>query len=273
MFTQDLAVLAIAMLATGAVGGVLAGLLGVGGGIVVVPVLEWVLELNGVSPDIRMHIAVATSLAVIIPTSLSSARAHNKRGAVDMRLAKQWTPFILIGAVFGTIVASRVGGAVLTAFFGGMSLLVAIKMALPLDNRKLVSEVPRSFATNAIPMTIGAISSMMGIGGGSLTVPALTLMNEPIHKAVGTSALFGLMIGIPGTLGFIFAGWGNESLPPGCLGFVNLVGMSFIAPTTVLAAPLGAKFAHNLSRRKLSLLFGLFLSLVAIRMIAQSING
>lgn len=267
---SELAVLAIAMLGTGVAAGVIAGLLGVGGGIVVVPVLEFVLELLGVPAAIRMHVAVGTSLAVIIPTSISSARAHHIRGAVDIGLAKRWTPFIVIGAVIGILIASRVDGPVLTAVFGVVALLVAIKMVLPLDNRTLTAAVPRGPATALIPTAIGTISTMMGIGGGSMTVPALTLMSEPIHKAVGTSALFGLVIAIPGALGFLYAGWGAESLPAGSLGFVNLIGFAFIAPTTVLTAPLGAKLAHALSRRHLSLAFGSFLLLISVRMIWQT---
>jgi len=269
---SELVILAIAMLGTGVAAGVIAGLLGVGGGIVVVPVLEWVFELLGVPVDVRMHAAVGTSLAVIIPTSISSARAHHMRGAVDIALAKRWTPFIVVGAAVGIFIASRVGGPVLTGVFGAVALLVAIKMVLPLDRRTFTSKVPRSAATALIPTTIGTISTMMGIGGGSMTVPALTLMSEPIHKAVGTSSLFGLVIAIPGTLGFIYAGWGNELLPTGSLGFVNMIGFALIAPTTVLAAPLGARLAHALNRRHLSLAFGLFLLLISARMIWQTIS-
>ncbi len=272
MIDQELLLLALAMLATGVAGGILAGLLGVGGGIVIVPVMEWALELTGVPIDHRMHIAVATSLAVIIPTSISSARAHHRRGAVDVDLAKRWSPFIFLGAVFGTWVASNVGGTVLTSVFGVVALLVAIKMALPLDDKNLTSRVPTNPVVAVIPALIGKISTMMGIGGGTLSVTALTLMSEPIHRAVGTSALFGLLISIPGTLGYVVSGWGNEQLPFGSLGYVNLMGVVLIAPTTVLAAPLGAKIAHALSRRRLSMLFGGFLLLVAIRMLYQTFN-
>ena len=267
----EIAILIIAMLATGVAGGVLAGLLGVGGGIVIVPVLEFVLELLEVPADFRMHIAVATSLAVIIPTSISSARAHHSRGAVDIELAKRWLPFIALGAIIGVMIASQVSGPTLTTVFAVFAILVAVKMTLPLDQKIITAEVPKGMATAIVPTSIGTISSMMGIGGGTLTVPALTLMGEPIHRAVGTSALFGLLISIPGTIGFIVSGWGNEQLPPGSLGFVNMAGFALIAPTTVLAAPLGARLAHALSRRKLSLLFGLFLTLVATRMLLQSL--
>ncbi len=270
---SELAALAVAMLATGIAAGVIAGLLGVGGGIVVVPVLEFVLELLGVSSDVRMHIAVGTSLAVIIPTSISSARAHHQRGAVDTALARRWALFIVLGALFGSFVASRVGGPVLTGVFGGVALLVAIKMMLPFEDRALLPAVPRGPLTALVPTTIGTISTMMGIGGGTMTVPVLTLMSEPIHKAVGTSALFGLVIAVPGALGFIYAGWGNELLPAGSLGYVSLIGFAFIAPATVLAAPLGARLAHALSRRRLSQVFGLFLLLIAARMLLQTLQA
>lgn len=268
----EISALIVGMLVTGIAGGVLAGLLGIGGGIVVVPVLEGVLEVLGVDASVRMHIAVATSLAVIVPTSIASSRAHHNRGSVDTELAKHWLPFIFIGAIAGIIIASHVGGNVLTAVFAAVALLVALKMVLPLDNWNLATEVPRGAATLLMPATIGMVSTMMGIGGGSLSVPALTLMNEPIHRAVGTAALLGLLISIPGTLGFIWSGFGNELLPPGCLGYVNLIGFAVIAPTSVFAAPLGARMAHALSRRQLSVIFGCFLFLISVRMLWQTLQ-
>ena len=156
--------------------------------------------------------------------------------------------------------------------FGVVALIVAIKMMLPFDDRPLATEVPRGPLITIIPTTIGTISTMMGIGGGSLTVVTLTLMSEPIHRAVGTSALFGLVISVPAAIGFVYAGWGNETLPFGSIGFVNLIGFLLIAPTTVLAAPLGARIAHALSRRTLGLSFGVFLLLVAVRMIWQTMS-
>ena len=264
--------LILGMLATGVVGGILAGLLGVGGGIVIVPVLEGVLEFLGVDSAVRMHIAVATSLAVVVPTSISSSRAHHKRGSVDIDLARHWAPFIFIGAIIGIVVASRVEGQVLTAVFAVVAFLVSLKMMLPLDNWHLAKEVPRGPVSHIMPAMIGMLSTMMGIGGGTLSVPVLTLLGEAIHRAVGTAALFGLLISIPGALGFIWSGFGNELLPPGSLGYVNLIGFALIAPTTVLAAPLGAHIAHALSRRQLSIVFGCFLLLVSVRMLLQTLK-
>ena len=251
----------------------LAGLLGVGGGIVIVPAVELGLDWYGVPSDFRMHIAVATSLAVIIPTSISSARAHHRRGAVDVALAWRWSPMIAVGAFIGVFIASQVSGATLTAVFGVVAFLVAVKLMLPLDDKTLTNEVPSNAAVGVIPLSIGAISSLMGIGGGTFTVSTLTLMGESIHKAVGTSALFGLLISVPGAIGFVVAGWGMEQLPPASLGYVNLAGFAVIASTTVLAAPVGAHIAHALSRRALSMSFGLFLLLVAVRMLWQAFQA
>jgi len=262
----ELLLLVFAMLATGVVGGVLAGLLGIGGGLVIVPMLDFALGALGVDASIRMQVAVATSLATIIPTSISSSRAHYKRGAVDVALARRWAPWIFIGALAGAWVASEVHSRVLSAVFAVVAVLVALKMILPLDQKTFTRSVPRGPAIIPAPMLIGFISSLMGIGGGSLSVPTLAFFGEPIHRAVGTAALFGLLIALPGTLGFILVGWDNPLMPFGNIGFVSLPGLALIAPATVLAAPLGARLAHALDKRHLTLLFGVFLLTVAVRM-------
>ena len=262
--------LAAMMAATGATAGVLAGLLGVGGGIVIVPVLDTVLGWYGVDPAIRMHIAVATSLACIVPTSISSFKAHHRKGAVDFELIKLWGPAILIGALLGSFLASQLDSKMLSGIFGVVALIVAIKMLLPLEGISLYKDVPRGISAPVAPTIIGALSSMMGIGGGTFSVPAMTLMNQPIHKAVGTAALFGLFISLPGAIGFVVLGLEDIRLPMGSLGYVNLIGFALIAPVTVLFAPLGARIAHMLNRRQLSILFGVFLSIVACRMIYRT---
>ena len=268
---MELAPLALAMLLTGAVGGILAGLLGVGGGIVIVPVLDTALGIQGVDPAIRMHVAVATSLATIIPTSISSSRAHHAKGAVNFPLVKFWGPFIFCGALVGALLASRVESDVLALVFGVVALLVALKMILFKADLHFTQDIPRGAVGPVAPLCIGGLSSMMGIGGGTLSVPVMTLMNQPIHKAVGTAALFGLLISLPGALGFMLTGWGDPRLPPGSLGYINLVGFALISPATVLAAPLGAKLAHRLSKRQLSLAFGFFLLIVSVRMLLRAL--
>ena len=233
---DSLLLLGAAMLATGCVAGVLAGLFGIGGGIVIVPVLELTLGFVGVDPAIRMHIAVATSLATIIPTSLSSARAHAKRQAVDFALVKRWAPFVLVGALLGAWIAAQVHSSVLAIIFASVAFLVAAKMLFAPEGGNLTDDVPRGPLVFTIPAAIGCLSSMMGIGGGTFSVMTLTMFNQPIHRAVGTAALLGLVISLPGTIGFIITGWSDARLPPGSLGYVNLLGFALIAPATVLTA-------------------------------------
>ncbi len=259
-------ILGAAMAATGCVAGVMAGLFGIGGGIVIVPVLELTLDFLGVDPAVRMHIAVATSLATIIPTSISSARAHHQRQAVDLDIVKRWAFFILAGSLAGAWIAAQLDGRVLAMVFATLALLVALKMIVFPETRNLTDDVPRGPLMPVIPATIGCLSSMMGIGGGTFSVMTLTLFNQPIHRAVGTAALLGLLISLPGTIGFIVAGWNDARMPPGSLGYVSLIGFALIAPATVLTAPLGAKIAHSFSEKKLSMLFGSFLVIAAARL-------
>ena len=263
---QEWLTLGVAMLATGCVAGVLAGLFGIGGGIVIVPVLESALGALGVDPAIRMHVAVATSLATIIPTSIASARAHHRRRAVDVDIVKRWAVWVLIGSALGAYVASNLHSNVLAIVFATLALIVAIKMLLLPTTRNLTNEVPRGLWVPLIPTTIGGLSSMMGIGGGTFSVMTLTVFGEPIHKAVGTAALFGLVISLPGTMGFIVTGLADARVPPGSLGYVSLIGFALIAPATVLTAPLGAKISHGFSERRLGMLFGAFLLVAAVRL-------
>jgi len=263
---EDLFLVAVAMLATGCVAGVLAGLFGIGGGIVIVPVLEAVLGFLGVDAAIRMHVAVATALATIIPTSIASARAHYRRESVDVAIVKRWAVFVLAGALLGAWIASQVHSDVLAMVFATLAALVAVKMVLFPESRNLTDDVPRGAWVPVIPTMIGCFSSMMGIGGGTFSVMTLTMFNQTIHRAVGTAALIGLIISLPGTIGFIVTGIGDTRLPPGSLGYVNLIGFALIAPATVLCAPLGAKIAHGYSHRKLSMLFGVFLIIASGRL-------
>ena len=174
--------------------------------------------------------------------------------------------FVLAGSVVGVIIASRVHSDVLAIVFAIMAMIMAIKLLLPLDGKTVSADIPTAPMLAAIPTFIGTVSSMMGIGGGTLSVAILTLFNQPIHRAVGTAALFGLAISVPGTISFMVAGFGDPRLPPGSIGYVNLIGFALISSTTFLAAPLGAALAHRMSRRTLSLAFGTFLLIASIRM-------
>lgn len=269
---QEWIVLAAAMLATGCVAGVLAGLFGIGGGIVIVPVLESALGVLGVDPAIRMHVAVATSLATIIPTSISSARAHHRRGAVDLDIVRRWAIFVLLGALLGAWIASQLHSRVLALIFASLALLVALKMIFMADSRNLTDDIPRGPWVPVIPAFIGCASSMMGIGGGTFSVMTLTLFNQPIHRAVGTAALFGLVISLPGTIGFVITGFNDARVPVGNLGYVSLIGFALIAPASVLTAPLGARIAHAFSARRLSLMFGAFLIVAAARLLYRALS-
>jgi len=263
-FSELLPLIAI-LAVSGVVAGFVAGLLGVGGGIVTVPVLEYSLRFAGVPEEWRMHIAVATSLAAIIPTSISSARTHHGRGAVDWELARSWGVPIVLGAGLGSFLASRAPLAVLAGLFGTIALLVALKMLSPLDHLRAAQAVPRGVGGGILAAFIGGVSAMMGIGGGTLTVPTLNLCGYPIHRAVGTAAFFGIFISVPGTVGYLLAR-PPVDLPWATVGFVSLVGLAIIAPGSMLTATLGARVAHSLSRRRLSQAFGIFLLVVGMRM-------
>ena len=263
---MDVLSLIVAMLVTGAFAGVLAGLLGVGGGIVIVPALEMALGFLGVDASVRMHIAVATSLATIIPTSISSAAAHYRKDSIDFGVVRYWSPLIFAGAIAGTLIASQVTGRVLAGVFAAVALAVALNMMRPAQDKVLWQGLPKGPTGAAIPAAIGSVSTLMGIGGGSMSVPAMTLMGKPIHLAVGTSALLGLVIAVPAAAGYVIAGWRHPLLPEWSLGYVSVIGFLLITPATVLFAPLGARIAHALSRRWLSFLFGAFLLLVSVRM-------
>ncbi|PHQ69876.1 MAG: hypothetical protein COB93_06890 [Sneathiella sp.] len=258
--------LILTLAATGIIGGVLAGLLGVGGGIIIVPVLYNVLPFFGVEDDVRMHIAVGTSLATIIPTSISSARSHFKKGAIDTDLLKKWGPWILFGVIGGTILANIVDAFVLTLVFAVLSLIVAANMAFRPDNLQVSGGLPKAPLKQFIAVFIGWFSAMMGIGGGTFCVPILTLFNYPIRKAVGTSAAVGLIIAVPGTIGFLISGLDVADLPAGNIGYVNILGFLVIAPMTILFAPIGAKIAHRIDTGSLKKLFAFFLFATSARM-------
>ena len=255
------------LVATGCVAGVLAGLLGVGGGIIVVPVLFTMLGFLDIDPAVRMHVAVGTSLASIVLTSLVSARAHHRRGAVDTALLRSWGGWILAGSVGGTLLAGAVGGTTLSVIFAAVALTVALYMALTPADFRFRERLPGRPYGQASGFVIGGTCAMMGIGGGTLCVPYFNAFGYPVHRAVGTAAAIGLIIALPATVGFVAAGWNLNALPHASVGFVNLLGLVLIAPFTTLTAPLGVGLAHRLSQRVLKRAFALFLFVTAARMI------
>ncbi|HWD27933.1 MAG TPA: sulfite exporter TauE/SafE family protein [Rhizomicrobium sp.] len=262
----ELGTFALGLVIAGVVGGLVAGMLGVGGGIVIVPVLYHVMDLLGIDPNVRMHIAVGTSLATIIPTSISSLRSHNKKGAVDWALLRRWVWPMLVGVVIGSVLAGYAKGQALSLFFAVVALPVAIQLAFVHETRRIAGQLPRGIGGALLPAGISGVSTMMGIGGGTIGVPAMTLFGVPIHRAVGTASAFGAIISVPGTIGAIWTGWGAAHLPPYSLGYVNLLGFLLIAPVSYLVAPFGAQLAHNTDKRSLRMLFAFFIFITAARM-------
>ena len=258
----------LAMMATGVVGGILAGLLGVGGGIVIVPVLFFLYQGLGVSADTAMLVATATSLATIIPTSISSIRAHNAKGNVDFALLKQWGVFIFAGVLIGSYVVTIVNGQWLTLLFGVIATLSAINMLLGKKDAVFQS-LPGKAGQSVIATCIGFFSSMVGIGGGTLTVPTLTFCNYPAHRAVGTAAAVGLIISLPAAATMLVMGQTPIDSPFGTIGLVNLVGAACIIPLTVLFAPVGAGLANRLNAAALKKVFAIVLIFTGVRMLYQ----
>lgn len=260
-----------ALIAAAVAGGLIAGLLGVGGGLILVPALDFALQAAGISPTVALHVAVATSMATIVPTAIASSRSHARRGAVDAAIVRRWSVPIVVGALAGSLLAARLEPAVLAVVFGVVALAAALKMLAPIDHVVLRQGLPGGVGGALIPAAIGAVSSMMGIGGGTLSVPTMTLLGEPVHKAVGTAALLGLWIAVPATLGYLLAQPPDAAaLPPWTVGYVSLPGLALIAPITWAVAPLGARLAHSLDRRKLTAAFGVFLLVVALRMLYRA---
>jgi len=274
--SEFLLIFAAVLIGVGLFAGILAGLLGVGGGIVIVPALYLLFNYLKISPEVLMHLAVGTSLATIIPTSVRSVLKHHARGAVDPVILKQWGPWLFVGAIIGTIVAAYISTSGLTLIFGGIALFVSIHMAFGNPDAVISESLPKGAAGSALPLLIGTISTLMGIGGGTLGVPTMTLFKVAIHRAVGTAAGFGVIIAVPATIGFIVSGLDAANLPPYSIGFISLIGFALIVPATLLSVPLGVRLAHWLNPTKLRRAFALFLGLTASRMlwdIFSSLSG
>jgi len=271
--TSELVAFAAAMCGAGVAGGVLAGLLGVGGGIIIVPVLYSVFLALKIPAAIAIKVAVATSLATIMVTSVSSARSHARRGAVDVPLLKSWGPAIVVGVVIGTAIAGHVKGDVLTGVFAVVALIVALNMLLRPTSAGLMPDFPNKVVKAACGVIVGLFSAMMGIGGGTLSVPILTAFGFEIRRAVGTAAAIGFLIAIPATIGYVIAGWESPDLPPLSLGFVNVIAFVALVPLTTLFAPLGARIAHAIPPKALSYAFGVFLFITSARMFYSLLLG
>jgi len=259
--------LAAALLASGAIAGMLAGLFGIGGGGILVPILYELFRGAGIRETVCMQLAVGTSLAIIIPTAYRSFRAHYLRGAVDMHVVRTLGPAVAAGVVAGIAVAQFASGGAMKAMFAASSLAMAAKLLAGRDRWLLGTELPGNPIDALVGLAIGAISTLIGIGGGVYVSAYMTLYRRPIHQAVATSSAFGPIIAIPAVAGYIWAGRAAEGLPPGSLGYVSLLGAALVAPVSVLAAPIGVRIAHGISRRKLEVAFALTLTAFGGRLI------
>jgi uncharacterized membrane protein YfcA len=253
--------------------GIAAGLLGIGGGAIIVPALATALSFLGYDSDVVQHVAVGTSLAIIIPTGIMSARAHYKRGALDVKVLRLWVPFIVAGTFIGGLMAGYFSGDVLRVVFAVMAFVIAANIVFGFQT-KLMGHLHGSSLTHRISaFVVGYISSLMGIGGGSLTVPTLVAFGATMHAAVGTSAAIGVAIAISGTLGFIISGWGAAGLPPLSVGYINLVALVLVAVLAAVFAPLGAALAHRLDQKTLKYVFAAFLVAVGLNMLWKVLAG
>lgn len=254
-------------LAVGAVAGILAGLLGIGGGLVIVPMLVFCFSLLGIPEVHTMHIALGTSLASIIFTSFSSFMAHHRRGAVEWPVVVRLSPGIVAGTLLGAYIASLMSTGVLKGFFGLFLYYVSIQFFL--DRKpKPGREPPGPAGMLVVGGGIGIISSLMGIGGGTLSVPFLTWCNLAVRRAIGTSAAIGLPIAVSGTIGYVVTGFAVEGLPSPSFGYVYLPALFGIVGASMLTAPAGAWLAHRLPVPQLKRVFALLLFLVGTRMVA-----
>jgi uncharacterized membrane protein YfcA len=246
--------------------GVIAGLFGVGGGLIIVPALVFLFERHAMSPSVIVHLAIGTSLATVVVTSISSTRAHHRRGGVQWDIFRQFVPGLVVGALLGAIVADLLRASTLRIVFGVFELLVAVQIGFNLmasPNRQL----PGQPMLSAVSGTIGAVSSVVGIGGGALTVPFLVWCNVGIRYAVATSSACGLPISIAGAIGFVATGWGEAALPSGSTGYLYWPAFVGIAAASVFSAPLGAKLAHTMPVEVLRRIFAGFIAILGIRML------
>ncbi len=269
----EIAWLVLALLAGGIVAGLLAGLFGIGGGAVLVPILFELFRLLGVPDDIRMHLSVGTSLAVIAPTAIRSFAEHRRRGAVDMAVLRHMGPAVGIGVIAGVVIASIVDGSVLKFVYVLSALLIAAKLLAGSERGLLGTDLPALIWQRLYGFVTGLGSTLIGIGGGIYISAFMTFFGRPIHQAVATASGFGPIIAIPATIGFMWAGWGAAGLPPGSVGYVSLLAAALIIPASVLAAPFGVRLAHHLSRRELELAFAAFLILVAVRFLVNLLGA
>lgn len=267
---NELLFLAAAVMAGGVAAGLLAGLFGVGGGVVAVPVLYEVFRLLGVPDAVHMQLCIGTSLAIMAPTNIRSYLTHRATGAVLTDVVRQWTPGVIAGIAIGSGIATVAPSPVFKIAFIFMAAIIGGKLLFGRQSWRLGDELPRHPLARLYGLAVGLMASLTGVSGGSLATMVLTLYGKPIHQAVATSAGIVVPITLAGTLGYIVAGLPHQAqLPPLSIGFVSLIGFALMAPVSSVTAPCGARMAHALSRRSLEVAFGLFLLAASLRFLAS----
>jgi len=269
--------LALLLVAVGAFSGFLAGVFGIGGGAVLVPVFYECFRLAGVPIEVRMPLCIGTSLAVIIPTSIRSYRAHHVRGAVDLAILRSWWLPVLIGVTAGSVTARYAPERLFKIVFVAVAYSAAARLLLARQSWKFGEDFPRGALMQAYGFLVGLLSTLMGIGGGLFSNLLMTFYGRPIHQAVATSSALAVLISIPGALGYVYAGWPAAAHYPDvaalqwpfALGYVSLIGAVLVMPTSLLTAPLGVRAAHAMSKRTLEMAFGCYLLIVGSRFVVS----
>lgn len=262
----------VLLAAIGAFAGVLAGLLGVGGGIVLVPAFFYAFQTLGYDGPDLMQMCLATSLATIIVTSVRSVLSHNKKGAVDWQILRTWAPGIVVGAVLGMLVVAQLRSGTLQAIFGILALIVGLYMGFGRKDWRLGAAMPTGVGRAALSPSVGFLSVLMGIGGGSFGVPLMSLFGVPIHRAVATAAGFGVLIAVPAVIGFLLVSL-DGPVPPYTIGAVNMIAFAVIIAMTLITAPWGVRLAHAIYPGPLKRVFAVFLVFVALNMLRKAMLG
>jgi uncharacterized membrane protein YfcA len=278
---SDIVELVLLLIAVGALSGFLAGVFGIGGGAILVPVFYECFRLSGVPLEVRMPLCIGTSLAIIIPTSIRSFHAHYKRGAVDTEILRIWWLPIVAGVVAGSVIARYAPERLFKIVFVCVAYTAAARLMFAREGWKLGDELPKGPLMRAYGVCVGLLSTLMGIGGGLFSNLLMTFYGRPIHQAVATSSALAVLISIPGALGYVYAGWPVAAHYPAVaalqwpftLGYVSLIGALLVMPTSLFTAPFGVKAAHAMSRRTLETAFGCYLFIVGSRFVISLLGG
>src|SRR3978361_238028 len=271
----ELVELALMLVAVGAVSGFFAGIFGIGGGAILVPVFYECFRLAGVPLEVRMPLCIGTSLAIIIPTSIRAWRAHYLRGAVDMEIIRAWWLSVLAGVIAGSITARFAPERLFKIVFVAVAWSAAARLLLARETWKFGDDLPLGPLMKAYGFFVGLLSTLMGIGGGLFSNLLMTFYGRPIHQAVATSSALAVLISIPGAIGYVYAGWPAAARYPDvaalqlpfALGYVSLIGAVLAMPTSLLTAPLGVRAAHAMSKRTLEMGFGCYLFICGSRFV------